>query len=159
MIARTASRFGFRLIAAFELAKGAIVLLAGFGLLSLLHRDLKRLAEHLVGLLHLQPNGRYPHFFLDLASSTTDAKLWALSGLACAYAALRIGEGYGLWHERRWAEWLAVASGGLYLPVEIYEIAHRVTFIKVGALLVNAAVVVAMGCALWRNRARELRES
>jgi len=159
LIPGAATRVGYRLIALFEVAKGGIVLLAGFGLLTLLHRDLRRLAEHLVGLLHLQPDGRYPHFFLELASDTTDAKLWALSGLACTYAVLRIAEGYGLWHARRWAEWLAVASGGLYMPAEVYEIVHRAPPIKLGAFLFNALVVAYMGYALWHDRRRKPRES
>ena len=40
---------GLRLIAVFDATKGLLVLLAGFGLLSLLHRDAEVLAEELVG--------------------------------------------------------------------------------------------------------------
>ncbi len=40
-------------VAAIEAAKAIIVLLAGFGLLGLLHRDLHAMGEELVQTLHL----------------------------------------------------------------------------------------------------------
>lgn len=40
---------------------------------------------------------------------------------------MRFVEAYGLWRERRWANWLAAISEGIYLPVEIYELFARVT--------------------------------
>jgi hypothetical protein len=47
-------------VAAFEAAKGLLVLAAGFGLLSLLHKDVQVLAERFVDRLHLNPAKRYP---------------------------------------------------------------------------------------------------
>lgn len=57
---------GVRLVATFEAAKGALVLLAGFGFLSLVHSDAQRIAEELVGHLHLNPANRYPRIFIDV---------------------------------------------------------------------------------------------
>jgi hypothetical protein len=49
-----------RTVALVEAAKGALVLVAGLGLLSLVHHDAQRLAEVLVTHSHLNPASRYP---------------------------------------------------------------------------------------------------
>ena len=144
---------GVRLVALFEGAKGLAVLLAGFGLLALLHHDVQKLAVQLIERMHLNPARKYPSIFIDAAKNVTDAKLWMLAGIALAYSLLRGAEAYGLWKERRWAEWLAVASGSIYLPLEFYELAQGVSWIRAGAVIVNVGIVVFMGLAL-RHRPR-----
>ena len=143
--------FGLRAIALFEAAKGALVLVAGFGLARLVHRDVQQVAEELVDRLHLDPAKQYPRIFIDLAANVSDAQLWALAALAVAYSVLRFAEAYGLWFGRRWGEWIAAVSGGIYVPVEIYELSRGASWIKLGALLLNAAVVGYMCYMLWRG--------
>jgi uncharacterized membrane protein (DUF2068 family) len=67
---------------------------------------------------------------------------------------VRFAEAYGLWHERRWAEWLAAISGGVYVPIEIFELAHKITWIRVGALALNLVVVAYMVWLLTESRRR-----
>jgi len=148
---------GIRAIAIFEAAKGGLVLAAGLGLLSLLHRDVAALAERLVLLGHLNPASKYPRIFIDAAAGVTDARLWMLAGGAAIYAVVRLVEAYGLWKGRAWAEWLALVGGGLYVPVEIYHLWHGLTWLKVGVLVANLGVVAYMAYAL-RNRAAQERE-
>jgi uncharacterized membrane protein (DUF2068 family) len=138
--------FGLRVVALFEAAKGVLVLVAGFGLARLVHRDVQQAAEKLVERLHLDPAKRYPRIFIDLAANLSDAQLWAL---AAAYATLRFTETYGLWFGRRWGEWIAALSGGIYVPVEIYELSRGLSWIKLGALILNATVVGYMCYLLW----------
>ncbi len=133
-----------RAIAIFEAAKGLLVLLAGFGLLSLIHRDLETMAESLVRHLHLNAASRYPHIFIDLASRTTDTRLWMYALAAAAYSILRLLEAYGLWKERRWAEWLAVLSAGFYLPFEVRHLLHRPTWLVFAAFAANLAIIAVM---------------
>lgn len=141
-------------VAVFEAVKGGLVLLAGFGLLSLLHRDLRALAVNLVDWLHIDPAKHYASSFIEAAAQITDTRLWFIAGFGCVYAAFRFTEAYGLWKARTWAEWLAVVSGGIYLPVEIYELARRFTWIRITALTANLAVVVLMIFVLVQNRKR-----
>lgn len=148
---------GIRAIAIFEAAKGVLVLLAGVGLLTLVHRDVEALAERLLRFSHLNPASKYPHIFMDVAAGVTDARLWMLAGGAGAYAIVRLVEAYGLWHGRAWAEWLALVAGGLYVPVEIYHIWHRFTWLKVALLGFNLLVVAYLVFAL-RHRAQQQRE-
>lgn len=147
-------RGGERLIAAFEAAKGVLILVAGCGLLVFVHRDVAALAYELVGHFHLNPASRYPHIFLDLASHVSDTRLWTLAALAFAYACLRLLEAYGLWRGRRWAEWLAACSGGLYLPIEIYELFTGISWMKLATLAANVAIVAYMVRALRRGTPR-----
>jgi uncharacterized membrane protein (DUF2068 family) len=143
---------GIRVIAALEAAKGLVVLIAGLGLLRFVHQDLEMLAEDLVRHFHLNPASRYPRIFLELADRLADVRLWLLALMAFAYASLRLVEAYGLWLHRRWAEWLAVASGALYVPIEIYELFKGLTPMKVATLALNVAIVAYMGWTLWAAR-------
>ena len=140
-----------RAVALFEAAKGALVLLAGFGSLSLIDHDAQRLAEQLVGHLHLNPAKHYPRIFIDAAAHLTDAHLWLVATLAAMYGLVRFVEAYGLWRGRRWAEWFAAISGGIYIPFELYELFKGVTWLALGALVVNVAVVALMINALLRT--------
>jgi uncharacterized membrane protein (DUF2068 family) len=68
---------------------------------------------------------------------------------AIAYALLEGTEGVGLAMRRRWAEYLTVIATGILIPYEAYEVFHRPTLFKVGALLLNLAVV---GYLAYRKR-------
>jgi len=148
----TLAHKALRPIAVFEAFKGTIVLVAGFGLLGFLDRDNQAFAERIIRNLHLDPTHRYPQIFISAMARQDDAHLLMLAGFAALYAALRFVEAYGLWNERRWAEWLAALSGGVYVPVEIYEIARHVTWLKIVTLVINLAVVAYMVWLLTENR-------
>ena len=64
---------------------------------------------------------------------------------AFAYALLEGTEGVGLAMRRRWAEYLTVIATGLLIPFEAYEVVHKVTLFRAGALLLNLAVVGYLG--------------
>jgi uncharacterized membrane protein (DUF2068 family) len=147
-----AHKGALRAVALFEAFKGVLALAAGWGVLALFHGDAQRFADALVGRLHLNPAKSTPQVFLRLLENISNSQLWALAGFAALYASLRFIEAYGLWRGRRWAEWLAALSGGIYVPVEIYELTRGVSWIKVAALLLNAAVVAYMCYALWVSR-------
>lgn len=151
MISHNASRKVVRTVAIFEAAKGLLVLAAGFGLLTLLHRDARVVAQEFVGRLHLNPSRRFAGIFIEAASHVTDKHLWFYASLAFIYAAFRLLEAYGLWRERAWAEWLALISGAVYLPIEIYELIVRVTWVRVTVLTLNVAIVIFMAQVLLRS--------
>jgi len=68
---------------------------------------------------------------------------------AIAYALLEGTEGVGLAMRRRWAEYLTVIATGVLIPYEAYEVVRHVTLFKVGALVLNLAVV---GYLAYRKR-------
>ena len=142
---------GLRTIAGYEAAKGAIVLLAGLGLLGLIHRDVQEAGEELVRHLHLSPSAHYPRIFLALTARVTDGWLWALALGSMLYSGLRFAEAYGLWRGKAWAEWLAAISGAIYVPFEAVELIRKVTGLRIVSLVVNLLVV---GYMLWLLRRR-----
>lgn len=141
-----------RVVAFFEAFKGIIVLLAGSGLLSLVHKDIYDIATVFIEHVHLNPASRYPQIFLDAASRITDTRLLLLALGAATYAAVRLVEAYGLYFERSWAELLAAVSGGIYVPFEVYGLAHRPTWHGVVLLVVNILIVAIMVRALALRR-------
>jgi uncharacterized membrane protein (DUF2068 family) len=142
---------GVRVVAGVEAAKGLLVLAVGAGLFSLVHRDVEEVAEHIVRVFHLNPASHTPRIFLDLAEHLTSTRLQLLALGAVAYASLHLVEAYGLWRERRWAEWLTIASGGIYIPFELYELSKSVTWAKLGLLAVNVAIVIYLARVLWQR--------
>jgi uncharacterized membrane protein (DUF2068 family) len=144
---------GLRAVALFEGFKGVVVLLAGFGVLSLIHRDLEHAAEVMVHHLHLDPAKHYPRIFIDAAGRITDGRVLSLVAGALAYCSVRFIEAYGLWRQRAWAEWFAAVSGGIYIPFEVWRLLHGHGWISALALAINVAIVAFMVYAL-RRRAR-----
>jgi len=134
-----------RAVASLELGKGLIVLLAACGVLLLVRReDPWDIADSLLKLLHISPDHHFAQVFLDWADSLTETKVWAVAGVAVGYSLLRFVEAYGLWYARAWAEWIALVSGTLYLPFEIYKLVHHPNAFHVAVFLINVAVVVYM---------------
>lgn len=133
-----------RTVATLEALKGLVVLAAGFGLLAMLHKDVSEIAEHMVRVLHLRPEGHLSSVFFRLADKVTDAKLWAAAAGALAYSTVRFVEAYGLWNARVWAEWFALLSGALYMPWEVFELISKPTPIRWTVFAANLAIVLYM---------------
>jgi len=132
---------GLHIVAMIEGTKGVLVLLAGFGFLTLINQDLHIAALRLVRRFHLNPASHYPHIFIDVATHMTNMRLWMLAASALLYTMVRFVEAFGLWKQRSWAEWFGVLTGGIYIPVEIFELMRRVTWPKIVVLVVNVAIV------------------
>jgi uncharacterized membrane protein (DUF2068 family) len=147
-----AERRALHAIALFEALKGAVVLLAASGLLTLIHRDVHAVAARLIEHLHLDPASRYPRIFLDAAANLHDGRLLLLAAGAAVYALLRFVEAYGLHRGRAWAQVLAAVSGGIYVPFELGELLRRPTWHGGALLAINLLVVVVMVHALWQRR-------
>jgi len=146
------SKGGLRIVAGMEAMKGVLVLLAGCGLLSVIHKDLHLAAVHLVQALHFNPAKHYPSIFIDTADRVSDLQLWMLAISALLYSIIRFVEAYGLWRQMQWAEWFGLLSGGMYIPLEIFEASREFTWPRITVLLVNLGVVGYLGDALLKSR-------
>ena len=145
-------RKALQLIALFEAFKGCLALILGLGLLSFLRQDNEVYAEQIIRRLHLDPGQHYAHMFIRMMADEPDSQIAVWAGFATFYAAVRFAEGYGLWHGKRWAEWFAACSGVIYIPIEIYELFMRATWLRFGALIVNIAIVAYMVWLLTESR-------
>lgn len=79
--------------------------------------------------------------------------MWVTVGVA-AYAVLELVEGVGLWLMRRWGEYVAVVGTAVFIPLEVYELAEKVTWLRIGALVLNVFLVVYI---VWTKRLFGLR--
>lgn len=147
------SDIGIRSVAIFEASKGIAVILAGLGVFSLLHHNAEAIGEQIAQQLHFNPSLRITRLFIDAADNLTNARLTLLALLSLLYSSMRFIEAYGLWRERRWAEWFATVSGAVYLPVEIAELLRGFSWIKLVILLINLVIVVYMASVLVRQKA------
>ncbi|HEX4603420.1 MAG TPA: DUF2127 domain-containing protein [Candidatus Angelobacter sp.] len=160
-----ARHFGLRGIALFEAAKGLIGLAVVIWLLSLLHSDLESVASHLLHFLHkslhLSPDGHIARSIMRGASRVTHGNLLMFAGLAFLYVTVRFVEATGLWLEKEWAEWLALVSGAMYMPYEMYELARHATLIKWGILASNALIILYMAWLLRdsHRKKKQLQEA
>jgi Predicted membrane protein (DUF2127) len=68
-----------RTIAMFEVTKAAIVLLLSCGLFHLMHKNLDDVAERVVKVLHVNPEGKLWNLYFQLASHASDRNLWVLA--------------------------------------------------------------------------------
>lgn len=143
---------GLLAIAIFKWSKGVLLLLFAFGLLKLLHRDVSDVCENLANTLRVDPENRYLGALLTKLNLVTDKKLEALSGLTCAYSALFLTEGTGLFFEKRWAEYLTVIATASFIPVELYELVKDPSLMKSFILALNLGIVVFLIIILLRTK-------
>ena len=141
-----------RTVALFESGKAILALVAGFGLLSLGPREIQHFVERLVAHSQLNPAAHYPRIFLEFAAQATNVHLLLIAAGAMAYSLLRFVEAYGLWHGRRWAEWLAAISGAIYVPFELMELHRHVTWIGITALVLNVVIVGIMLYCVYHSK-------
>jgi uncharacterized membrane protein (DUF2068 family) len=62
--------------------------------------------------------------------------------VALIYAVVNAIEAVGLWQQKAWATIMVVGIVGLTIPIEIYEIFHKVSFVKIVVFAVNIAMFV-----------------
>jgi uncharacterized membrane protein (DUF2068 family) len=129
------------LIGIFKLLKGAACLILGFGLLHMLHKDVAAVAIHYLEALRLDPENRYIHRALLKIFRVTPKQLRELSAGSFVYAALFLTEGTGLVLRKHWAEYLAVISTGLFIPLEGYEIYKHLTWARLIIMAINILTV------------------
>lgn len=130
-----------RTVAFLEFVKGLLVLAAA---ISLHWVDPSDVANAFLDFLHISPDHHFAHMLLRWADTLSDQSLWFVVLVASIYAGLRFAEAYGLWYAKIWAEWIALVSGAVYLPFEIYKLAERVSLLHVAILLLNLAIVAFM---------------
>jgi uncharacterized membrane protein (DUF2068 family) len=153
---RRASAAGLRTVAVFEASKGVLVVALAIILIAV-RGQIEDYAEDFLYALHLDPDRRFARMVMEAASKLSDARAWTVALAAATYSTVRFVEAWGLWNLRVWAEWFALLSGTLYLPWEILKVAERVTWERLGVLVINVAIVLYM--LFIRVRAARSREN
>ena len=97
-------------VAALEWLKGLAALALAFGFDTLHRLGLHEVAVALVGHLHLNAHSHWPALFVGWSDHLQHVHPGQVVAFALAYAAMRLAEGWGLWHDRAWAEWRRAAT-------------------------------------------------
>jgi uncharacterized membrane protein (DUF2068 family) len=128
------------LIAVYKGLQALLFFAVGFGAMRLLHKDVGDVFDNLREALHFSPESRFVNFILDKASLVDDPMLRRIGFVAFSYAAVSLAEGIGLYLEKTWGELLTLLITASFLPWEIFEVIHRLTWLRVGLLVINSLV-------------------
>jgi uncharacterized membrane protein (DUF2068 family) len=150
-------RIALRSIAFFEAVKGVLALAAACGLLSLRHTDLHAATDAFLLRHGINPERHYMRLFIESVAKATNHHVAEIAVLGFAYAAVRFVEGYGLWREKKWAEWFAVISAGLYLPLELTHFGRHPSLFNAGVIIVNMVIILYLANLLGQQRAERER--
>lgn len=140
-----------RLLAVERFAKGTLVLLAAYGVFRFRsHQDAVQrafnedlpLIKPIADKIHYNlENSAVVHTLRTVIEANSKALFWIAIGLI-VYGCLQLVEGLGLWLLKRWGEYFAVVATSFFIPIEIYELTERVTWVRVAALVINIAAVI-----------------
>src|SRR3974390_2396132 len=144
---------GLRTVAILEATKGVLVLLAALCFFEIIRHkiDLDAVAGNLLYFFHVNPDLRISHVVMRMAARVMDTNVLTVLTIATVYSCLRFIEAYGLWRQRIWAEWLAIISGAVYLPYELYKLIQRPSKLHWVILLINLAVVGYIAYVRWED--------
>lgn len=127
---------------AFEKAlKGIVLLVIALKMLTLFNHDVHAWAEDFINRHGIDLTNRYVHTALERLSGVGNKQLAAFSTIAVIYAALLFTESAGLWLQKRWAEYLTTFATALFIPIELYELYERFTWVRIAILALNIFVV------------------
>lgn len=138
----TRHSLGLRVIAVYKAIKSIgliVVAFVAFGL----HKE--KNFDHLVYMLQhlsLADTDGLRWKLVQLLERMGPGKFVAIGSVALGYAAIFATEGTGLWLRKHWAEWFTVVATGSLIPFEIYEMIHKFSPLKLGALMANVAIVI-----------------
>jgi uncharacterized membrane protein (DUF2068 family) len=136
-------------IALFRLIKAVLLLLLGIAALELLDARAAAALQSWAAALPFASEHEFVRAALAKITAASASRKELAAAVAFAYGALFATEGIGLWLEKVWAEYLTIIATTSFIPFEIYEVARRMTALRVLVLLANAAIVVYL---IWRVR-------
>lgn len=145
------SAFVLRALAIERWVRGTILVLLAVAVFELKSTEvsLQQLFQRDLGAL--RPFFRQIHFNISDSATINSidkvlhAKTSTLNLIAFAilfYGLLQVLEGVGLWSLKRWGEYVAVVGTTLFIPLEVYEITEKTTWLKIVVLLINVGAVL-----------------
>jgi uncharacterized membrane protein (DUF2068 family) len=130
-----------KFIAAFKLVKALGLIIVAFAAFNLVQsRHVMTLADW-VAQLPFHQGHRFAVAMVDKLLGVGPRKFLAIGIVSCVYASVFVVEGWGLWREKRWAEYLTVIVTASLIPFELWEIFRHFTWLKIAALALNIAIV------------------
>ena len=134
--------FGLRIIAVYKAIKSVCLILVAIVAFHLHQEQNFERLVHMLEHLSLQDSSGMRWRLVGLLQQWGPSKFIAVGIVALAYAAIFATEGTGLWLRKHWAEWFTVIATGSLIPVEAYEMFHKLTWLKLGAFIGNIVIVI-----------------
>lgn len=130
-----------RFIAIEKVVKGTLLIAVAFKLFSLFDRDVHAWASDFVYRHGIDAGNRFVHSMLEKLVGVNNNQIIAWSVIAFIYSALLFTEGLGLWFQKRWAEYLTAFGTALLIPLELYEMYEKFTWVRFSILILNIFIV------------------
>lgn len=147
---------GLLLIGLFKLGKSLLFFCLGCGAIHLLHKDIGDEVMRLVTALKFDPESRFVSLLLDKVDLIDAHRLREISLATFGYSAVALTEGVGLLMEKVWAEYLTLILTISFLPWELYELARKPDWFRLGLLVTNLAVLAYLVWLLRRKKPLEI---
>jgi uncharacterized membrane protein (DUF2068 family) len=141
-----------RIIALYKLAKALLLLIVAAAAFDLVRSTQVQAVADWIMQLPIHNGHPYLVQLIDRVLGLGSHRFLGIGAAACVYAALFSIEGWGLWREKRWAEYFTVIVTASLIPIEIWEIVQHVTWLKVATLVANIAIVLYLLTLLRRER-------
>ncbi|MHB8242321.1 MAG: DUF2127 domain-containing protein [Solirubrobacteraceae bacterium] len=129
--------------------RAVVLVVVGIVLVTHPHANWASEVANFAQRLGLDPKDNWIHRLIEKVSKISSSQDLVFGVAALLYGVLEGAEAYGLWTRRRWGEWLTVVATSLLFIPALWELAKSATLLKLGALLVNIAVVIYL---IWRLR-------
>ena len=128
-------------IALFKLFKASVMVAAGVTAIVFRKTNPARLMTHWVDYLRLDPHNRFIDPIIDRLHLITPQTMEMIAGGTFFYAIMFAIEGFGLYFEKVWAEYLVLIDTAVLLPLEIYEITRKPDVLRIGIFVGNLLVL------------------
>ncbi len=138
--------------------KGTVLILVAFKMLSLFGSDVHAWAMDFVTRHGIDITNRYVQSALAKLIGVGNTQLVEMSTVALVYSGFLFTEGIGLWLQKRWAEYLTTIATALFIPIEVYELYERFTWVRVSIIVLNVFIVWYLATRL-KDEKQELHET
>lgn len=130
------------------------LILLGVGVVLLFNADANvgKDITSLAKTLGIDPASNGVQGLLGSAKKVTSSKLVFYGIVSAAFGLLQVSEGTGLILRKRWGEYLTVVSTLLLFIPDIYELVTKPGFLKLGAFILNVAMITYLTIHLRRTR-------
>lgn len=143
-----------KIIALFKIAKGAILFLFGFSLLFLNSRDvwMDKISDWAADEILLEHSKAMVFLLNKLQYFLAGEHLRATGFLALFYCGVLFTEGFGVYMQKRWAEFLMIFATATLIPLEVRHIWHKPGLAAFLILLANCFIVWFLYSVLKREK-------
>ena len=121
--------------------KAAVLIIVGLKLLTLVDQDVHAWASDFITRHGIDVGNRFVHAVLQRLVGVTSGQIVTFGVVALIYSSILLVEAAGLWLQKRWAEYLTVVSTTLLLPLEMYEMYERFTWVRIAIFVINVFIV------------------